>query len=56
LADSADADETTAEVTPAEVLTALEELSRKLSPAQAKALGSLLAAGSGRQGHEEQMT
>jgi surface antigen len=56
LADSSDVDRTTEEVTPAEVLTALEELSRKLSPAQAKALGSLLAAGSGRQGHEEQMT
>jgi hypothetical protein len=55
LADSSDADRTTAEVTPAEVLTALEELSRKLSPEQAKVLVSLLAAGSGRQGHEEQM-
>jgi hypothetical protein len=50
LADSSDADKTTEEVTPAQVLTALEELSRKLSPDQANILASLLAARSGLRG------
>jgi hypothetical protein len=55
LADSSDADKTTEEVTPAEVLTALEELSRKLSPEQTKVLVSLLAAGRGHKGYEKEM-
>jgi CHAP domain len=53
LADSSDADETTEEVTPAEVLTALEALRRQLSAEQARALVSLLAAGSGDKGDEK---
>jgi hypothetical protein len=42
-------------VTPADVLAAFDELSRKLSPEQAKVLGSLLASRSGRTGHEKKM-
>jgi hypothetical protein len=55
LAESSEADETTEEVTPAEVLTALEALSRQLSAEQVNVLASLLAARSGDKGHEKQM-
>lgn len=53
--ESSDLDETTEEVTPDDVLAAFDELSRKLSPEQAKVLGSLLASRSSRKGQEKKM-